>query len=98
LGDEGASAIFTFRWEGLTDRTLRRWQAHIADWFDLAKKTCHQDSVTSQYEKVSIKDVTRRLPEIVQEITKPLYKAFDLYKPSIEDVRREVAKMMKNVS
>jgi len=98
LEDEDSSVLVTFLWEGLENRTLRRKAAKKGGltWFDRTGRTCRQPSVASPYKRISTADIPKDVPTIVHEVTKPLYKAFNLYEPSIDDVRQEVSKLMKN--
>ena len=96
LGDEEASAIISFTWEGLTGRTLRPWHVEKGrpTWFDHTAKTCQQGSVITPPEIISVKDIPTKLAEIVHEITKPLFYAFNFYEPSPGDIREDIAKLL----
>lgn len=78
------------RWTGLKERELVSWTqplAHI-----VGGRVCHQSEVESQL-TVAAADIPNQLPEIVAELTRPLYEAFDFFVPSMEMFQQQLTRM-----
>jgi len=88
--DQSASVLFRVTWEGLSGRTLRAWANPRRIILD--RWHSRQDSVTSEV-SVSVNRISSTLPEIIGNLTQPLYEAFDFFKPSPKMIEEELSEM-----
>jgi transcriptional regulator with XRE-family HTH domain len=89
-----ASIRFRMTWTGLAGRVLKSWANRSRSLF--SERTSQQDSVTSEV-VVGADRISATLPEIVSSLTRPLYEAFDFFKPSMEMVQEELSAMRGRV-
>ena len=75
LSDEPLEITLSVTWDGLQNRTLVSWASPR---YFLRGNRCHTNMITSKYTFRS-DQVETNLPEIVNEILKPLYEAFDFF-------------------
>lgn len=88
--DQSALVLFRVTWEGLSGRTLRAWANPRRIILD--RWHSRQDSVTSEV-SVSVNRISSTLPEIIGNLTQPLYEAFDFFKPSPKMIEEELSEM-----
>lgn len=90
IGGPSSIVNFNVTWEGLAGRILSSWPSRRLLFLD--ERRAVQNSVTS---KISIQadQISSRLPEIVENLVKPLYEIFDFYTVSLQLVREELAEM-----
>jgi len=92
LGGADADVLFQVKWLGLEGRTLVCLSQRR---FMLDDQVCRHDSVASDAIRVSAREITDALPEIVQRATSPLYTAFDFFRPPPEMYAEELARMRR---
>jgi transcriptional regulator with XRE-family HTH domain len=76
LAGSSASVAFRVIWEGLNGRLLTSWNPMYGELHQTHR--CRQDAVSS-YLLLPADQISAGLPEIVQNLTKPLYEAFDFF-------------------
>jgi hypothetical protein len=91
LGSELTSVMFRVSWQGLSGRTLASWAEPRRIFFD-PRGPSRQDSVTSEI-TVSADQISATLPEIVKNLTAPLYEIFDFFVPPSTMIQEELLKM-----
>jgi hypothetical protein len=91
LGNESASVSFQVSWRGLKGRNLRSVLNPFRTTVDIDRAPSRQDSI-SCYIEVSANQITLALPELVKELTTPLYEVFDFYRPSSSLIQEELAR------
>jgi len=84
-----ANVAFSIRWEGLAGRTL----VSLTD-RDVNPRVCHQNVVES-YGLYSAASMRGRLPEIVQELARPLYATFEFLDPPLNLYEEELERMLE---
>jgi hypothetical protein len=89
LGVPSASVHFRAVWDGLEGRALTGW----ASGRDLYGGRKSRQKIVSSEVFVNVDDIGTKLAEIVSEVTKPLYQAFDFFEPSSSLIQEELAKM-----
>jgi hypothetical protein len=91
MGNEATTIAFRSVWTGLMGRTLVSWAEPRRVLF-LARGPSRQDTVTS--ERIIPSDqISETLPELVKNLTQPLYEIFDFYDIPSNVVREELLKM-----
>jgi hypothetical protein len=91
LEDDEGHVLMIAEWEGLRGRKL----GYVSDKFtypDPNKGPCRQERARGEAD-VPHGRIETNLPEIVTELTRPLYEAFDFYSPAASFVQRELARM-----
>jgi hypothetical protein len=88
-GGSDATVAFSIRWEGLANRTL----VSLTD-REINPRRCNQDTVES-YAEFSAAGLRGRLPEVLQELARPLYTAFEFFDPPLSLFEEEIARMLK---
>jgi hypothetical protein len=88
-GGPDANVAFSIQWEGLAGRTL----VSLTD-RDVDPQVCRQGSVQS-YGLYSAASIRGRLPEIVQELARPLYAAFEFLDPPLSLYQEEIERMLE---
>jgi hypothetical protein len=78
-------------WNGLAGRALASWRRRVG----MSVHLCHQDSVTAELH-CRTDEIVDALPELVGQLTKPLFQAFDFYTPTPQFVQREIAELRKS--
>ncbi|MCL5104345.1 MAG: ATP-binding protein [Armatimonadetes bacterium] len=74
-----ASILMHALWEGLSGRVLKFWFGDFGRRiYDLDYYKIEQDSIESEI-LVPVEKITTNLPELVQNVTQPLYEAFNFY-------------------
>jgi hypothetical protein len=91
IGEQPTSIRFKVTWSGLNGRSLKSW-ASQRFLLDVYQST--QDSVSSEVE-ISSERISAYLPEIVNELTQPLYEVFDFFKAPMQMIQQELTKMAK---
>ncbi len=89
-GGSDATVAFSIRWEGLANRTL----VSIASDREIHPRRCNQSAVES-YGEFSAAGLRGRLPEVVQELARPLYTAFEFFDPPLSLYEEEIARMLR---
>jgi hypothetical protein len=88
-----ADILFRAGWDGLQGRVLRSIDNQMFNRYrNSDRRECHQPTVHSEV-VVSAEQIRDGLPEVVREITRPLYESFGFYEPSPEFILREIRKM-----
>jgi hypothetical protein len=95
LGDESGSVSFQVTWDGLRGRRLASVFNPWRILADIDRAPSKQDSVSSHVD-VSANQISSSLPELVKELTNPLYEVFDFYRPSPSLVQEELARFKKS--
>lgn len=90
----GTEAMILYRaqWSGLSDRKLTPWARPNMFLLPIDRKA-HQDAVSSEI-VVSSGQISSQLPELVEQMTMPLYEIFDFYRPNKEMFRKELNMMV----
>jgi hypothetical protein len=91
LATEPAHVHLRCRWESLTDRTLASWRRTAG----VPVHRCRQEAVESQL-SCTTDQIIDALPELVMQVTKPLFQAFEFFTPTPQFVQREIAELQKS--
>jgi len=91
--DPSALVLFSVTWEGLFGRTLRAWANPRRILLD--RWHSRQDSVSSEI-IVSVDRISSTLPEIIGNLTRPLYEAFDFFTPPPRMIEEELLEMRRS--
>lgn len=87
-GGPDSTVAFSVRWEGLADRTL----VSVTD-REVTPRRCNQDVVES-YGEFAAAGLRGRLAEVVQELARPLYAAFEFFDPPLSLYEEELKRML----
>jgi hypothetical protein len=90
LACPSSSVFFRVTWEGLSGRILRSRTNSRRILFE--DRGARQGSVTSEA-VVPTDRIATSLPEIVGNLTKPLYETFDFFEAPLEMIRQELSAM-----
>jgi hypothetical protein len=87
---DSAPILFQVQWGGLVNRQLKAWaNKRRMMWGDY---TSRQTSILSNI-KVQSDQISTNLPDIVKNLTKPLYEAFNFFEPPLEMIEQELIEM-----
>ncbi len=89
--DDDCRVYFLFEWEGLKDRRLTSWADPLTHISRLSKSW--QEKVRSSLE-IAVPQIQLRLPELIDQLTKPLYQAFDLTEVPYETIEKKVTRYL----
>lgn len=92
LTGKEAMILYRVQWSGLSDRMLTSWARPTIFLLPIDRKT-RQDAVTSEI-VVSSEQISSQLPELVEQVTMPLYEIFNFYRPNKEMFRKELNMML----
>jgi transcriptional regulator with XRE-family HTH domain len=87
-GGPDSTVAFSIRWEGLAGRTLISVTER-----EINPRRSNQDVVES-YGEFAAAGMKGRLAEIVQELARPLYAAFEFFDPPLSLYEEELARML----
>ena len=90
LSDQTTSLRMQATWEGLAGRTLVTWTSARRSSHE---RKCRQNAVTSELE-VPVEQIRTNLADMVGELLRPLYRAFDFLELAPQVISEELAKMM----
>lgn len=96
LGDSAAEVRFRVIWEGLAGRTLSSW-AQPGRFMPPERRPAVQETVESGV-SVRADRISDTLPELIREVTQPLYEIFDFFAIPPETLRAQVAEMSGRTS
>ncbi len=97
LANQSADILLHATWEGLEGRKLMPWPDPSADLTPpmfVYGQPSRQDIVRSEI-LVPVDQISAALPEIVRNVTAPLYQTFDFYRPEHDMIAKELAKMRR---
>lgn len=92
FADESATVRFSATWEGLTGRALTNW---VNKRRDVRARVARQDKVEVAVRVDDASSIASVLPELVTEVTRPLYEAFGLFRMPDFVVREELAALQR---
>lgn len=92
LSGESTEIELQVSWSGLSGREIVSWRNVDRPIF--GSYIAHQDRYVSNI-TINASEIRKRLPEIVEEITKPLYELFDFLVPHSSMYGEELSKMLK---
>lgn len=90
IAEGQASIMFEVTWEGLFNRVLKTWanQRRVL----VEERYSKQNAVTSTT-IIPADSISSNLPEIVRELTTPLYESFEFFNPPFSMIQEELAEM-----
>lgn len=91
LCDGTSDITVEVRWTGLRGRTLSKI-FNRRGLFPPNNRQSHQDTVTVS-KRLSVADIEKSLPEVVESLTQPLYQAFDFYDPPARLIQKELDRL-----
>lgn len=91
LCDGTPSLAVDIRWTGLEDRNLASIDNRRGV-FPPVEHQAHQDTV-SVSQVVNVEEIEGALPELVENLTQPLYQTFDFFDPSSQLIQKELDRM-----
>jgi len=93
VGSGDPSIAINIRWSGLKGRELGALVQRGGLWPPNDRRV-HRDEV-GVARTVSVDKIDKDLPEVVSDLTQPLYQAFDFYEPEKELIESQIEKMLK---
>lgn len=90
-GDAGDSEVHVkMRWTGLKGRELVTWAQPLIHLRE--GRMCHQEEVESEL-LIRALDIPDQLPELVAQLTRPLYQVFDFFEPPAQMFHEQLSRM-----
>ncbi len=98
LAGDTALVMFSFKWEGIKDRVLTSWNASKAEQNRFKTRVCRQEAVRSPVLTVPIRDIEENLFQIVEDLTRPLYTAFQMPALPRDRIQQVVTEMKESLA
>ncbi len=98
LSGESASILCCFRWEGLSGRVLRPFHARrglSSPFWDY--KVCRQAAAQSPMKMVSVNDIEANICQVVEDLTRPLFVAFQTSELPKDIIEKAVAELKERL-
>lgn len=89
---EKRSATVSVDWYGLKNRQLT---ADISKYGTLLERHSKQDKVHSEIVIPDVSRIQEQLPEIVEQLTKPLYELFDFFEMPMQTIQNEINTLLR---
>jgi Putative DNA-binding domain len=93
FGGEDAGLQVSMTWTGLAGRTLRN--PRPARYLGIHGRSSQQNQVASSLNIQDARRVGAALPELVEELTRPLYEVFDFFSVPPQTIRTELGEMRR---
>jgi transcriptional regulator with XRE-family HTH domain len=91
--EDDADVAVGVTWEGLKGRQLVSWARPRRLFFDT--RTCKEENSVESLVTTKASEIRAMLPDLVRQLTAPLYEAFDFFSPHDGMIEAELERMVK---